>query len=41
MVVSSKKSQISVYSMKKIRSSMKRLDKIGPNIDPCGTPLRV
>ena len=27
--------------MKKIRSFMKRLNKIGPNSDPCGKPLRI
>ena len=26
---------------KHIRSFMKRLNKIGPNIDPCGTSLRI
>ena len=41
MVVSSAKLQTSVFLMKKIRSFMKRLNKIGPNIDPFGTFLRI
>ena len=33
--------QASVSLIKNIRSFMKRLNKIGPNIDPCGTLLRI
>ena len=35
------KLQTSVSLMKSIRSFMKWLSKIGPNIDPCRTPLRI
>ena len=41
MVVSSAKLQTSVFLMKNIKSFMKRLNKIGPNIDICGTFLRI
>ena len=41
MVVSSAKWQTSVSFMKNIRSFTKRLNVIDPNIDPCGTSLRI
>ena len=37
MVVSSAKLQTSGSLVKNMRSYMKKLKKIGPNIDPCGT----
>ena len=41
MVVSSAKLQTFVFLMKNIKSFMKRLNKIGSNIDLCGTFLRI
>ena len=41
IAVSLAKLQTSVSLMKNIRSSMKRLNEIGPCVDPCGTPLRI
>ena len=41
MVVSSTKWQTSVFFIKNIKSFMKRLNKIGPNINPGGTFLIV
>ena len=38
---SSAKLWTSVSLMKNIRSFKKRLNKIGPNIDPCGAPLGI
>ena len=37
-VVSSAKLQISVSFIKRSKSSIKTLKRIGPSIDPCGTP---
>ena len=37
----SAKLQTSVFLIKNIKSFMKRLNKIGANIDPCGTFLRI
>ena len=41
MVVRWAKLQTSVSLMKNIRSFEKKVNKAGPNIDPCGTPLRI
>ena len=41
MVVSSAKLQTSTFLMKSTKSFMKRLSKVGNNIDPCGTFLRI
>ena len=41
MVVSSAKLKTSVFLMENIKLLMKRLNKIGPNTDPCGTFLRI
>ena len=41
IVGSSAKLQTSVSLTESRRSFMKRLNKIGPNIDPCGTPLGI
>ena len=40
-VVSSAKLETSAFLMKNIKSFMKSLKKIGPNIDSCGTFLRI
>ena len=37
-VLSSEKLCIEAISMKKNKSLMERLNKIGPSIEPCGTP---
>ena len=41
MVVSLEKLQTSISFMENIRSFMKRLNKIGSNIDPCGISTRI
>ena len=41
IVVSSAKLQTSVSWMKNIKSFIKRLNNIGPRIEPCGTPLNI
>ena len=41
MVVSLPKLQATVFLMKNIKSFMEKLNKIGPNIDPCVTFLRI
>ena len=41
MLVSLPKLQATVFLMKNIKSFMEKLNKIGPNIDPCVTFLRI
>ena len=41
MVVSSAKLQTSVFLMKNTKLFIKKLNKIGPNIDPCLTFLKI
>ena len=40
-VLSSAKSCIEAFSMKKNKSLIERLKKTGPSIDPCGTPEKI
>ena len=41
MVISPAKLQTSFFLMKNTKSFMKRLNKIGANIDPCGTRYKL